>query len=93
MDHQDFPYPSEDQFPETQWSLVLRAGGPVNPSRARLDLLCSAYWYPIYALIRRKGNDPHKALDLTQGYFCQLLEKGVHWPRSIRERGGFARSS
>jgi RNA polymerase sigma factor (sigma-70 family) len=78
LDHQDFPSPFEEQFPETQWSLVLRAGGPVDRSaREALDLLCSAYWYPIYALIRRKGNNPHEALDLTQGYFCQLLEKGA----------------
>jgi RNA polymerase sigma-70 factor (ECF subfamily) len=75
---QRFSYPSDGQFPETQWSLVLRAGGPVNPdAQAALDVLCSAYWYPIYAFIRRKGNDANQAIDLTQAYFLQLLEKGA----------------
>jgi RNA polymerase sigma-70 factor (ECF subfamily) len=40
-------------------------------------VLCKAYWYPIYAFIRRKGNDPELALDLTQAYFARLLEKSV----------------
>ena len=40
-----------------------------------LAALCVAYWYPIYALIRRKGNPPDRALDLTQSYFARLIEK------------------
>jgi RNA polymerase sigma-70 factor (ECF subfamily) len=39
--------------------------------------LCSAYWYPIYALIRRSGRGPDEALDLTQDYFARLLERGA----------------
>ncbi len=46
-------------------------------ARSALAELCSAYWYPIYAFIRRKGNDAEKSLDLTQSYFQRLLEKGV----------------
>jgi RNA polymerase sigma-70 factor (ECF subfamily) len=42
-----------------------------------LAALCTAYWYPIYAFIRRKGYDPDDAQDLTQAYFARLLEKGV----------------
>jgi RNA polymerase sigma-70 factor (ECF subfamily) len=37
--------------------------------------LCEAYWYPLYAYIRRQGNDPDSARDLTQGYFAELLAK------------------
>ncbi len=40
-----------------------------------LEALCRAYWYPIYALIRRKGHPPDRALDLTQAYFVRLIEK------------------
>jgi len=66
------------QFPSTHWSLVIRAGSPGLPqARAALAELCAAYWYPIYALIRRKGNGHDQALDLTQEYFSRLLEKGV----------------
>jgi DNA-directed RNA polymerase specialized sigma24 family protein len=46
-------------------------------ARSALAELCSAYWYPIYAFVRRKGNDAEKSLDLTQSYFQRLLEKGV----------------
>ena len=39
--------------------------------------MCSAYWFPVYAFIRRRGHSPNDALDLTQGYFARLLERGV----------------
>jgi len=65
-------------FPTTHWSLVVNAGGPDSPqARAALDELCAAYWYPVYAFIRRKGNNPDHSLDLTQTFFGRLLEKGV----------------
>ena len=49
----------------------------MHDARSALAELCSAYSYPIYAFIRRKGNDAEKSLDLTQSYFQRLLEKGV----------------
>ena len=66
------------------------AAGSEDSKRARraLEDLCAAYWYPIYCLIRRQGNGPEEAADLTQGYMVQLLEKG--YLRHIsRERGKF----
>ena len=59
-------------FPTTHWSRVARAG-----DSTALAALCAAYWYPIYALIRRKGHPPDRSLDLTQGYFARLIEKGT----------------
>jgi RNA polymerase sigma-70 factor (ECF subfamily) len=65
-------------FPTTRWSWVAHAVNPAAPeTRAALAELCGAYWYPIYALIRRRGHDPDEALDLTQDYFTRLLETGV----------------
>jgi RNA polymerase sigma factor (sigma-70 family) len=65
-------------FPTTRWSQVAQAVNPAVPeARAALAELCGAYWYPIYAFIRRKGHDPDLALDLTQDYFTRLLETGV----------------
>jgi DNA-directed RNA polymerase specialized sigma24 family protein len=65
-------------FPLTHWSLVVRAGEPGSThARAALEELCSAYWYPIYAFIRRKGKNPDRALDLTQDFFTRLLEKDL----------------
>ena len=65
-------------FPTTRWSRVAHAVNPAAPeARAALAELCTAYWYPIYAFIRRKGHNPEEALDLTQDYFTRLLESGV----------------
>ncbi len=47
-----------------------------RPARLSIEL-CSAYWYPIYAFVRRKGNDRDRALDLSQEFFARLLEKDV----------------
>ena len=43
-------------------------------SEAALAELCSLYWYPLYAFVRHRGNAPHDAQDLTQGFFLHLLE-------------------
>src|SRR5579859_7819523 len=40
-----------------------------------LAKLCATYWQPLYAFIRRGGSSPHDAEDLTQGFFCQFLER------------------
>ena len=65
-------------FPTTHWSRVIAAGDLAAPeSRAALSELCAAYWYPIYAMIRRRGNAPQEACDLAQDYFTRLLEKPV----------------
>jgi DNA-directed RNA polymerase specialized sigma24 family protein len=70
--------PPPARFPTTHWSRVACAGGPPTPeARAALAELCGAYWYPIYALIRRKGYETDAALDLTQDYFARLLERGT----------------
>jgi RNA polymerase sigma-70 factor (ECF subfamily) len=69
---------AEDRFPTTRWSRVVAAGdGDAPEAREALAALCAAYWYPLYALIRRKGHGPDEALDLTQEYFARLLERGT----------------
>lgn len=63
-------------FPTTRWSMVLAArAGPTGESREALAGLCEAYWYPLYAFVRRRGSDRDEALDLTQGFFERLLEQ------------------
>lgn len=63
-------------FLTTHWSLVLRAGQTDSPQATEaLENLCRAYWYPLYAYVRRQGHPPHDAEDLTQGFFARLLEK------------------
>lgn len=51
--------------------------GDDTEARAALSHLCEAYWYPIYAYIRRRGYPPPDAEDLTQGFFARLLERGT----------------
>ncbi len=64
-----------DRFNTTHWSVVLAAGGSDSRLAApALERLCAAYWYPLYAYVRRRGHDMHEAQDLTQGFFAQLLE-------------------
>lgn len=63
-------------FPQTQWSVVVAATREPSPqSAAALEAICRAYWYPLYAYVRRCGHSPHDAQDLTQGFFSRLLEK------------------
>lgn len=70
--------PSKVAFPTTHWSRVVAAGDPATAeARAAMAELCAAYWYPIYALIRRRGHPAEEARDLTQDYFARLLEKGI----------------
>src|SRR5271165_2646611 len=73
-------------FPKTRWSVVLAARDDSPESAAALESLCRAYWYPLYAYVRRCGQPPHDAQDLTQEFFCRLLEK--RWLDSAdREKG------
>jgi DNA-directed RNA polymerase specialized sigma24 family protein len=61
-------------FATTQWSVVLLAADSSSSEAAgALENLCRAYWYPLYAYVRRKGHSPHEAQDLTQEFFSLLL--------------------
>jgi RNA polymerase sigma-70 factor (ECF subfamily) len=67
----------DSRFATTNWSTVLAAReASTAESRDALEALCRAYWYPLYAFVRRQGADPEDARDLTQAYFARLLEKG-----------------
>ena len=68
--------PPHPAFVTTHWSLVVSAGHNDTPhARDALEKLCRAYWFPIYAFVRRQGHGPHDAQDLTQDFFARLLEK------------------
>jgi RNA polymerase sigma-70 factor (ECF subfamily) len=56
--------------------MVLAAGDSQSQDTAcALEKLCRAYWYPLYAFIRRQGWNVHDSQDLTQAFFAHLLEK------------------
>jgi RNA polymerase sigma factor (sigma-70 family) len=67
---------SNAPFPTTRWSQVVAAGDCAEPeAREALAELCSAYGYPLYAFVRRKGHPPDQAADLVQDTFLTLLDR------------------
>jgi len=81
--------PAHSHFATTRWSVVMAARDKASPeSEGALQALCKAYWHPLYAFVRRLGNSPHDAQDLTQEFFARLLQK--EWLGAVeRERGRF----
>jgi RNA polymerase sigma factor (sigma-70 family) len=68
------------QFRTTCWSMVYRAGADAPSAEERqraLEELCRAYWYPLYAYVRRHGHSPEDAQDVTQDFFSCLLENNA----------------
>ena len=64
------------RFATTHWSVVLAAGSSESFQRAEaLDTLCQAYWFPLYAYLRRQGHNSHQAEDHVQAFLTGLLEK------------------
>ena len=80
---------SPREFTTTHWSVVLLAGGEASTEADRaLDDLCRAYWYPLYAYVRRQGRSAEDAQDLTQEFFARLLER-QHLRLADPQRGRF----
>src|SRR5438034_399184 len=78
-------------FQTTHWTVVLAAGlKDGSESAAALQKLCTAYWYPLYAFIRRRGYSVEEAEDLTQEFFARLLEKELL--AGVTREGGRFRS-
>jgi RNA polymerase sigma factor (sigma-70 family) len=76
-------------FSTTHWSIVLEAGRENSSGAAQaLERLCGAYWYPLYAYVRRQGHGPHDAQDLVQEFFVRLLERN-YLRLADRNRGRF----
>lgn len=78
-----------DIFATTRWTVVLSAGQKSSPQAQRaLEELCGAYWFPLYAYVRRRGHAKEDAEDLTQAFFAKFLEKNYLADLSA-ERGKF----
>jgi len=74
-------------FQPTRWTLIAEANGPDKAAaRAALEKLCAAYWYPLYAYVRRRGRSPQDAEDAVQGFFLRLVERD-YFAAASRERG------
>ncbi len=85
-------------FHTTRWSVVAAAAAAAvdddhaaeqtAAARRALAELCQAYWYPLYAFVRRRGYSSEDASDLTQGFFARLMEKN-DLAAADRARGRF----
>lgn len=62
------------------------ASGDGPGHSAALRRLCEAYWYPIYAYVRRSGRSKEDAEDLTQGFFASFLSHNS-LSKADRDRG------
>ena len=77
------------RFATTSWTVVLQAAAKdPNQNSDSLAILCEAYWYPLYAFVRRLGNSPVDAEDLTQSFFAELLAKST-LAKTDPDRGRF----
>ncbi|HSP42440.1 MAG TPA: sigma-70 family RNA polymerase sigma factor [Luteolibacter sp.] len=59
-------------FATTRWTMVRAAGESAGEA---LETLCSVYWFPLYAYVRRHGFSKEDAEDLTQAFFATLLDR------------------
>ncbi len=79
------------RFATTQWGVVLAAGQTHSvESQQALEELCRAYWFPLYAYLRRRGHSSHDAEDLVQDFLAQFLER--HALRNVNPEKGRFRS-
>jgi RNA polymerase sigma factor (sigma-70 family) len=73
-DSDDQPTADRGRFASTHWSVVLAAARTASPeAAAAMEKLCHAYWYPLYAYLRRSGHATHAAQDLTQEFFARRI--------------------
>jgi DNA-directed RNA polymerase specialized sigma24 family protein len=78
-----------ERFTTTHWSLILRARDLDSPQAIEaLEKLCQAYWYPLYAYLRREGKEEETAKDLTQAFFERFLERN-YLEQVDRQKGKF----
>lgn len=75
-------------FASTRWSQVTAAAAGTGEARAALAWLCTTYWDPLCAHVRRRGFQQADADDLTQDFLLSVLRGGVV-ERADRERGRF----
>ena len=72
------------RFCTTRWTMIQGALQGPQAETAAWDHLCTTYWYPVYAFVRRRGESPEDASDLTQAFFAKLLEQ--NWLSQVHKR-------
>ena len=77
-------------FETTRWTDILDARTS-DPARRRgaVGAVVAQYWKPVYAYLRRSGNDNEQAKDLTQGFFQDVVLGRDLIQQADREKGRF----
>jgi len=77
MPHTEELRNQRSDFTATRWSVVVAAAGDRAGTGAHRALgeLIQAYWFPLYAFVRRQGEMPAQAEDIVQEFFTRLMEK------------------
>ncbi|MCP3904449.1 MAG: sigma-70 family RNA polymerase sigma factor [Planctomycetes bacterium] len=57
------------RFKTTSWTLI----GDARDNRSDLEQLLAQYWSPVYAFLRRRGERPADAEDLTQAFLAKIV--------------------
>jgi RNA polymerase sigma-70 factor (ECF subfamily) len=83
MSPDDDPSPHSARFCTTRWTIMGDARDVSRRDRA-WDHFCRGYWFPVYAFIRRRGEGPDDASDLTQAFFAKLIEQD--WLAKVERR-------
>jgi hypothetical protein len=65
---------SHDRFATTRWSMVMQLVEKDSPTaRDALGDLAQRYWYPVYAFVRRRGQPPPMAEQVTRDLLRRLV--------------------
>ena len=63
-----------DSFQTTHWTEILRAHTEhAGRRREVVGGILARYWRPVYCYLRRKGHQDAEAMDLTQGFFQEVV--------------------
>lgn len=73
-------------FHPTRWTLVLRSRGEGEQARVALSDLCSAYYGPVVAFLKRESRNDDLAREMAHAFFENLLQSGVGSPDPQRGR-------
>jgi DNA-directed RNA polymerase specialized sigma24 family protein len=67
------------EFPETKWTALKQmtdGGDEPGDGAPAAEKFCRAYWYPLYAFLRRKGYRAEEAQDHIQSFFAGAMQNG-----------------
>lgn len=63
-------------FQPTRWTLVVHSRGEDTSAKVALSELCSMYYTPVIAFLKREGRSEDNAREIAHGFFQKLLAGG-----------------